>query len=137
MHSLPDHAWLLYLGDGQAHQWRLPHAPDDEGIVSAVCEVEAMPGRLVDDGVAGRCTCGCLLVLPPTDDTTTCVGCQGTWTRGDWRSRGLLFDLVRCVTCLLRAGDDYVAVLAERLPTNAEFQHAVRNMRTEGPSDAS
>jgi hypothetical protein len=133
MHSLPDHVWAYRFVDGQAHQWPVPLAPDDEGIVTSLCAVEAMPSGLVEEDRVGRCP-SCDTTLRLGDQQVDCFRCEASWAPEDHPRLVIRLDGLRCVTCLLRVGDDYSRLVTARLPSPAEFQHAVRNMRTSGPT---
>jgi ribosomal protein S27AE len=132
MRPLDGYVWAFRFADGQAHQWTDPLTPDDEGIVTALCDVEATPSGLAEENRTGRCpTCGTTLAL--TDDEIHCVRCGGVWAAEDRPRLVIRFDGLRCFTCLLRSGFDFYA----RIPTPdpEEFRHAVRNMNTDGPAD--
>lgn len=135
MHSLDGYVWAFRFADGQAHQWPHPLTPDEEGIVTALCDVEAMPSGLAEEALTGRCpTCGTTLSL--AGEEFHCARCDGVWGQADRPRLVIDFNGLRCFTCLLRAGHDFSAGLsARRLPDPAEFQFAVRNMNTGGPDD--
>lgn len=133
MHTLDGHIWAFRFADGQAHQWPYPLTPDEEGIVTSLCDVEAMPSGLAEEDLTGRCpTCGTTLSL--VGEEIHCARGGGVWSEADRPRLVIDLDGLRCFTCLLRAGHDFNADLtARRLSDPEEFRFAVRNMRTDGP----